>query len=271
MRRRSTGWRWLWGLIATVASACSRTGLDVGGDDSGGAEQDGAVLVGLSDSDDGLQGETDSAQPEPTNPLPDSAVVEEGGCSMSILMYEPPDTAFGACWTCAKQACLSQLTACAADCECNGIIASALTCTDDGKGVESCFLAAFDSAGDSAESTAAQCLMLGYGACNCAAVTPSSARDAAPATEQDASMACTSGGGGGGFGGSGCETTWDETCGGTQYDVVCSCPEGSCVCFGSTTHVVNYPGCPYCPNIPSLGATTVAAVFALCGFPPYPD
>src|ERR1019366_1436804 len=39
-------------------------------------------------------------------------------------------------------------------------------------------------------------------------------------------------------------------------------------CFGPTTHVISFPGCPYCPDLgAAIGRTTVAQVFDLCGFP----
>jgi len=104
-------------------------------------------------------------------------------------------------------------------------------------------------------------MLMAYSACNCAAVTPVSNDAAAPPTDQDA---CVPSGGGGGFGGGSCQNTSTETCGGVNYQVNCSCPEGSCVCFGPTTHVVSYPGCPYCPGV----GAPISDVFSLCGFPP---
>jgi hypothetical protein len=69
------------------------------------------------------------------------------------------------------------------------------------------------------------------------------------------------GGGGGGAGSSGapfCETTGDQTCGGKSYQVTCACPQGTCACFGDTTTVVPFAGCPKCPG-PSQA-------FVICGF-----
>jgi hypothetical protein len=87
----------------------------------------------------------------------------------------------------------------------------------------------------------------------------------------DASAACMMVGGGGSFGAGGCEGSSGEMCGSTNYQIDCSCPRGSCICFGPTTHVVPYAGCPLCPGEPLAGQDTgmLAQAFALCGFP-YP-
>jgi hypothetical protein len=90
--------------------------------------------------------------------------------------------------------------------------------------------------------------------------------DAAPSTAHDAaSTPCNQTGGGGGGGNGTCTSTFGETCGGTNYQVSCSCPRGSCVCFGQSTTVVNFTGCPSCPGLGSSFATD--DIFALCGFP----
>lgn len=81
---------------------------------------------------------------------------------------------------------------------------------------------------------------------------------------------CSMGGGGGGGGGGVrsadggivtlCETFGQEICGGsTTYQVACACPEGTCACFGPSTTVVSFPGCPSCPSL--------SQAFAACGFP----
>jgi hypothetical protein len=110
--------------------------------------------------------------------------------------------------------------------------------------------------------------MMAAGPCGC---TMSSSTPAPTDGAPPAPTPCMAMGGGGGFGGGQCSLNWSETCSGTSYKVSCSCPEGACVCFGPTTHVVHYSGCPYCPAIPSVGPTSVADVFTLCGFPPYPQ
>jgi hypothetical protein len=92
--------------------------------------------------------------------------------------------------------------------------------------------------------------------------------DAAPPTAHDAaSPACTPMGTGGGGGKGQCSSTFQEICGGTIYQASCSCPRGSCVCFGQSTTVVNFTSCPSCPGLdPSAGPTT-ADIFELCAFP----
>ena len=70
------------------------------------------------------------------------------------------------------------------------------------------------------------------------------------------------GGGGGSSGGGQCSAMFSETCGGISFDVSCACPQGTCACFGPTTTVVAFSGCPVCP-----GPNSESSVFALCGFP----
>jgi hypothetical protein len=65
-----------------------------------------------------------------------------------------------------------------------------------------------------------------------------------------------------------CTITLTPPDAGTSYQATCACPEGTCVCFGpSTTQVVSFDGCPFCPGFMSIGPTTPDHVFALCGFP----
>lgn len=96
---------------------------------------------------------------------------------------------------------------------------------------------------------------------------PMSTANAAPPTAGDgASTACTPMGAGGGGGNGSCTSTFGEMCGGTSYQVSCECPRGSCVCFGTSTTVVPFSGCPSCPGLPNIGPTT-DDLLALCGFP----
>lgn len=261
--------RRLSGLAAIVlASACSRTGLDVAEEDYGAnfgsVGQDAAVLGGSDSGDEGSPG-------LPSGP-PDSAIAEDGGCSTSVLTYEPPDPTFGACWTCAKTGCSSQLTACSADCACNMAIAGALTCVDKGGAALPCFASTFSSApGDSALSAVSGCLTMVANECACQYSGQGPSVDAAPPTaSDDASAACTplSGNGNGSTGGGLCDSNYSARCGGTTYQVSCTCPAGMCACYGPTTHVISFTGCPYCPSDgPSApGPTTIEQVFTLCGF-----
>jgi hypothetical protein len=90
--------------------------------------------------------------------------------------------------------------------------------------------------------------------------------DAAPPTAGDgAPTACTPMGAAGGGGNGECTSSFGETCGGTNYQASCSCPRGSCVCFGLSTTVVSFTGCPSCPGL-APGSTT-DDLLALCGFP----
>jgi hypothetical protein len=66
-----------------------------------------------------------------------------------------------------------------------------------------------------------------------------------------------------------CTSTLTSTAGGKSYQATCACPEGTCACFGpsSSTRIVSFTGCPFCPGEGSIGPTTSERVFALCGFP----
>jgi hypothetical protein len=91
--------------------------------------------------------------------------------------------------------------------------------------------------------------------------------DAAPSTAHDAELTtCTPMGAGGGGGNGECTSTFGEMCGGTSYQVSCDCPRGSCVCFGQSTTVVSFTGCPACPGLSNIGPTT-DDLLTLCGFP----
>jgi hypothetical protein len=82
---------------------------------------------------------------------------------------------------------------------------------------------------------------------------------------------CMRWGGGGGGSAQSCTTEYGETCGTTNYQVVCSCPQATCVCFGPTTHVVTFMGCPSCGFPPPADRMTAQAmtaqVLSACGFP----
>src|ERR1019366_591419 len=72
---------------------------------------------------------------------------------------------------------------------------------------------------------------------------------------------CTpvNGNSGGTLGQGECTMMYEEACGDASYQTTCACPQGTCACFGASTTVVNFQGCPTCP--------TTAEAFALCGFP----
>jgi hypothetical protein len=78
-------------------------------------------------------------------------------------------------------------------------------------------------------------------------------------------QACSplSGTGGGVLSQTQCTVSFGETCGGNDYQATCACPQGTCACFGSSTQVVTFTGCPSCPG--------PAQVFKACGFPYDPN
>lgn len=90
-------------------------------------------------------------------------------------------------------------------------------------------------------------------------------RDAAPGRCAMGGPGVGGGGGGGGSGGPGsCQVFAQETCAGISYQVTCTCPQATCACFGSSTSVVPFTGCPTCSPMSAMSAP---ALFALCGFP----
>jgi hypothetical protein len=103
------------------------------------------------------------------------------------------------------------------------------------------------------------------------AMPPMQTVDAADAMAAEAGPVLCKRSGGGAVGTAACTVTYGEICGETNYQISCSCPRGSCVCFGPTTHVVDYMECPSCGFGPNRDPATRQAitdrVFAACGFP----
>ena len=267
MGRQSTGRRLLRFAAIGLAAACGRSDLLQDDANSAAAQQD-AALVGASDS-----AQPNSGPDNPNgNPVPPGTVAppnnptipEDAGCSASIATYDPTPS-FASCWACVANGCAAELAACAADCACNSLIAGGLACINAGDGSPaSCLAPALSAGNDSALSAVATCLVMVNVNCPC-----SGAVDAAPAsTSDDGSAACVTMGGSAGGGNGSCTSTLGETCGGTNYQVVCACPQGSCACFGPSSHVISFAGCPYCPS-PGGGPGNVSSdeLFTRCGFP----
>ena len=251
MRARSRGPLGAFGAIALASAALA---LACGGsldslDGDGGAK--GSASGGARDA---AGAGSDATSPPPTGtfgkPSPSGTGTGTGtgtvGCSTNIMAL---GAELGACWGCAAKGCASQLSACEADCPCHTAVAQALECVSNGGSALPCFMPIL-STSDPALSAFGTCLLQASGECNCS-LNPGSTDDAgAPPTSGDDAMACTPSGGGGTTGNGSCSSTVEETCGGNDYQVVCSCPRGSCVCFGpSTTTVVSFDGCPYCPGL----------------------
>jgi hypothetical protein len=189
-----------------------------------------------------------------------------GGSSGYAGPCSPDVRAFGAqsslaCWGCVAKGCPMQLYACAQDCTCNESVVKALECVNGGSAPFDCFTSTIGAGtGDPLLSAFANCLVQAGGDCGCG-MTADAGLDASPG--------CVDTGGGGSFGTGMCNTTLAETCGGASYTAVCSCPRGSCVCFGDTTTIIPLNGCPYCPDglVTAPGTPTRAEIFAACGFP----
>jgi|HubBroStandDraft_6_1064221.scaffolds.fasta_scaffold80262_3 hypothetical protein len=140
------------------SSANARTG---DGGTEGRVPLDATTLVGLQDA-------AEDTPQSASAPSSDSAAVSDAGCppTESILTCEPA-ASFAPCWTCGKQTCSSQLTACGQDASCNAAIAGALSCVAEGGAPEQCFTFAFMQSNDTALGASEACLVMAYTRCGC--------------------------------------------------------------------------------------------------------
>lgn len=151
-----------------------------------------------------------------------------------------------------------QFDACAQDCACNTAVVSAIDCINGGGTPLSCSTPALSPGGGSGITSLTNCLLTVGSECNCGGSM----------VEPPDASTCVMTGGGSTAGAGACSSTIEETCGGTEYQAVCACPQGRCVCFGDTTTVIPIGGCPYCPNTPGSSASLSAQqVLSMCGFP----
>ncbi len=155
--------------------------------------------------------------------------------------------------------CAAQFKACADDCLCNKEVVSAIDCVNARGDPTSCFTTALGGGGDGETQPLINCLLQAGGDCNCGGMT----------TEPPDASTCMMTGGGSTMGNGACSSTIQETCGSSEYQAVCACPQGRCVCFGDTTSVIQIDSCPFCPSsLPGSPASlTPEQVFSLCGFP----
>jgi hypothetical protein len=205
-------------------------------------------------------------------PPPSSASSGGSACGPNLFDYGAMSF-LGGCWSCVATGCMAELGACTQDCTCNEEIVKALACVNSGGNVLSCFMQAVtlgQNGGDPALEALIPCLIPAGGECNCTAGGGSSsgATSSSSSGGEDASGECTHNGGSSSTGNGQCSSTLAEVCGSKNYQVICSCPQGSCVCFGDTTTVVPFSHCPYCPGITSdEPGPTPEETFAACGFP----
>src|SRR5262249_41530751 len=161
-----------------------------------------------------------------------------------------PSPAFASCWDCSAKSCESELAACAADCDCSQALSKAITCENGTASlVPQCFgpMARWSAP----VTTALAMCLFSAGAnsgCSLGPIVPASSDASAVPASSDAS-ACVGGGLGSGSGNGSCTSENSEACGGIQYKVVCACPEAICVCFGPSTKMVPFSGCPFCPHL----------------------
>jgi hypothetical protein len=288
--------------IATLASACGgRSGLFTPEDLGGGANANAAPSPGASSSSSstvppGLSGGQSAAgsMPHPGTPQgtppstsnvsptgsasPDMAASSDASCDPNVPAYMPVGDASISCWTCAAQGCQPQLKACRAECPCSDALGKALACLSAGTNAITCFQP--PATADSAWSAVTSCIVSAGAQCGCPSnldVVPGngvpliSPSDSGPGTEPSdaASSSCKPTLNGATSGGQQCHSDLTWSCGGAQHEVICGCPQGTCVCFGNSSKVIPYKGCPYCPLGPGgPGATTPDDLFAQCGFGP---
>jgi hypothetical protein len=190
----------------------------------------------------------------------------DAGCPPASWSAPPP---FGVCWNCVARACSDQLTACAADCACSQSLAKALACENASVPLPQCFgPIAMGGGGDPSIVSVAMCLLSASANCACPSGGPGVTRPGTPACPGAGGGGFGAGGGGAGGGTGSCTAETSEACGGVSYQVVCSCPQAACVCFGASTTIVSFPGCPFCPTAgPGPGSYTLRDALALCGFP----
>ena len=155
--------------------------------------------------------------------------------------------------------CMAQLAPCVSDCACNAAIGDLLSQMERGQ-VVGCPGPVLGPAGG-----AARCLNLACLDCGCSGGIRPDAGIGADAGD------CIPMGGASDFSNGQCSSTLTKTCNGANYQIICSCPDAKCACFGPTSQVIAYSGCPYCPSPGSpLGPSGPPSddLFAQCGFLP---
>jgi hypothetical protein len=182
-----------------------------------------------------------SAPPFGSSP-PGSAPETDASCTPGVLPSAPPGSALDACWTCMTRGCMAQLSMCVSDCACNAAIGDMLAHMNRGGPVIGC-VGGMPGVGGAAGLAAGLCLTQACLDCGCSGVI-------VPDTGVGADGGnCTPVGGGGSFGNGQCSSTLNKTCNGTNYQIICSCPDAKCACFGPTSQIIAYSGCPYCPSL----------------------
>jgi hypothetical protein len=262
-----------WGVaVLALAAACG--GHLGGGDVDGGSRNDAIAPVGASSS----LGATSGASPGETpgsgssssgtvqpssgpSTGPGTAVPEDAGCTQGVLPTEPPDAAFSPCWTCVSRGCQAQLAQCASDCACNEDLARALACVNNGGQPLMCFGAGQSPGLNAIDS----CLLMAGGDCGCSTSSPGLTLPPKPGTN------CVPSVNDNGESNGQCESDLVSDCNGTHYQVICTCPRGQCACFGPTTKIIPFGGCPYCPSLgpgpQAPGGPSISDLFAACGYP----
>jgi hypothetical protein len=153
---------------------------------------------------------------------------------------------------------MTPLVTCISDCACNAALGDLLSAMNLGGGQVRCVvgLLGLPDGSPGPLGSAGECLSQACLGCNCPGVivpdAGANAEDGAPTF------------GGGSAGNGECSSTLNETYDGSSYQIICSCPDAKCACFGPTSQVIPYSGCPRCPF---WGGPPADDLLAQCGFP----
>lgn len=265
-------------VVLGATSACGRSWLPAGAEGESIGDDSGVLLGSSGVPGSSLGSSTSSGAPGSSSGSVLSLPVDDG-CTPSVAPFQPVGEASTACWDCASAACSTEIATCRGDCVCSEALSSALSCLAAGNPAGPCFSSPSDTVNDSAWSAVTSCIVGAGGGCGCPgvlSVVPGSAASSGgsgngslDASGHELPPGCIVSGGG--FGDSPqCSSNVFVKCGGTQYEVVCQCPQATCTCLGpgSSAHVIPYSAshCPTC--LPSVISPSEAAdVFARCGFP----
>jgi hypothetical protein len=224
---------------------------DDDGGDAGGSSSSGVSSSSGSSSSSGIGSSSGTGS---TSGGSSSGTFEDAASCSPNAEKQGFASPLASCWGCAVMGCAAQMNACTEDCACNAAIVNALGCVDAQRdNAFDCFMAAF-GAGDPTTMSLVSCLATVNNECDCTGAPPTP--DASTCV---ASSSASSGGS------DECTSDFSETCDGSLYKVVCSCPQDECVCFGpSATSLVSIASCPLCPG---LGGVSENDVLSACGFP----
>jgi hypothetical protein len=269
MQTRTTRVLPIWSLMFVLGCACGGHPAGHGAGNGSGPDSGGTVgksgpssmpAASAASGSGGSSGQSaGSAPPFGSSASPGSALEADASCTPGVLPSPPPGSGNEACWTCMTRGCMAELARCVADCACNAAIGELVSNMNRPGQITACGAPPLSvHAGPPALGAAEFCLTQACLDCGCSCATYADAEN------------CVPGGGFGSFGNGQCSSSMSMPCNGTNYEIVCSCPDAKCACFGPISQVIPYSGCPYCPspNGPQgPSGPSPKDLFAQCGFP----